>query len=73
MTVVGNRLTREELLKIDGQYWQCKCAVNIGEWESISIKEANNTAHWACENADIIAVCSTIINNRKYRVKIKKK
>ena len=38
MTVVGNRLTREELLKIDGKYWQCKCAVNIENGSQYRLK-----------------------------------
>jgi hypothetical protein len=51
--------------------WRCECKLNIGAWESKSIKEASITAHWACENADIIASCSATIDNRKYKVNIK--
>ena len=73
MQEIGEKLTRDELLSIEGQIWHCKCLHNKGEWESNSINEANNTAHWACENADILAFCSATIDNRKYKVNIKRK
>lgn len=73
MIVIGKKLSNQELLAIGGVIWQCECMVNIGAWESKSINEANNTAHWACENADILAFCSATIDNRKYKVNIKRK
>ncbi|MGW8121884.1 hypothetical protein ACV07N_04420 [Roseivirga echinicomitans] len=73
MKAIGRVLSREELLTITNLIWQFECAVNDGAWESKLMKEANNTAHWACETSDIIAVCSTEIDNRKSKVKIKRK
>ncbi|MGW8123659.1 hypothetical protein ACV07N_13465 [Roseivirga echinicomitans] len=73
MKAIGRVLSKEELLTITNVIWQCECAVNDGAWESKSMKEANNTAHWACENADILAFCSATIDNRKYKVNIKRR
>lgn len=71
MKEIGKKLTRDELLSIDGVNWHCKCLHNTGEWESNSIREANNTAHWACENRGMLALCTSTIENRLYRVNIK--
>lgn len=73
MKEIGERLTNDEILLLEGLKWHCMCLHNKGDWESNSIRDANNTAHWACENGDILASCTSAVDNRLYRVNLKSK
>lgn len=66
-------LSKEELLKSKFGIWICNCMNNTGKWESETLQEGINTAHWACEGDGIIATASNIIDGKKYLIKIKRK